>query len=69
MLSEIIADDSRPRPRAQGSTSESTGGVTPETSMRVTKRNGQRETVDVTKIVRAVSRCCVGGSRTSSRLW
>jgi ribonucleoside-diphosphate reductase alpha chain len=31
----------------------------PATSMRVTKRNGSREAVDVNKIVRAVSRCCV----------
>src|SRR5690606_39731277 len=31
-----------------------------QTSMRVTKRNGQREPVDVNKIVRAVSRCCTG---------
>jgi ribonucleoside-diphosphate reductase alpha chain len=28
--------------------------------MRVTKRNGQREPVDLNKIVRAVSRCCEG---------
>ena len=28
--------------------------------MRVSKRNGSREPVDVNKIVRAVSRCCVG---------
>ncbi len=32
----------------------------PQTSMRVTKRSGAREPVDVNKIVRAVSRCCVG---------
>ncbi|OJY28708.1 MAG: ribonucleoside-diphosphate reductase subunit alpha [Myxococcales bacterium 68-20] len=32
----------------------------PPTTMRVTKRNGSSETVDVNKIVRAVSRCCVG---------
>ncbi|HEX6766108.1 MAG TPA: ribonucleoside-diphosphate reductase subunit alpha, partial [Polyangiaceae bacterium] len=32
----------------------------PETSMRVKKRNGSSEPVDVNKIVRAVSRCCVG---------
>jgi ribonucleoside-diphosphate reductase alpha chain len=32
----------------------------PQTSMRVTKRNGGTEPVDVNKIVRAVSRCCVG---------
>jgi ribonucleoside-diphosphate reductase alpha chain len=32
----------------------------PRTTMRVTKRNGGTEPVDVNKIVRAVSRCCVG---------
>jgi ribonucleoside-diphosphate reductase alpha chain len=32
----------------------------PQTSMRVRKRNGSFEPVDVNKIVRAVSRCCVG---------
>jgi len=32
----------------------------PQWSMRVTKRNGGSEPVDVNKIVRAVSRCCVG---------
>ena len=32
----------------------------PQTSMRVKKRNGASEPVDVNKIVRAVSRCCVG---------
>src|SRR5687768_16508450 len=32
----------------------------PQSSMRVTKRNGGSEPVDVNKIVRAVSRCCVG---------
>src|SRR5690606_42081829 len=32
----------------------------PQTSMRVTKRNGQREPVDANKIVRAVSRCSAG---------
>ncbi len=32
----------------------------PQTSMRVKKRNGSSEPVDVNKIVRAVSRCCVG---------
>ena len=34
--------------------------VTPQTMMRVTKRNGSTERVDLNKIVRAVSRCCVG---------
>src|SRR5436190_16899 len=36
------------------------GDGLPQTSMRVTKRNGGTEPVDVNKIVRAVSRCCVG---------
>lgn len=39
---------------------EGDDGGLPRTTMRVTKRNGQREPVDVNKIVRAVSRCCVG---------
>lgn len=32
----------------------------PRTSMRVTKRNGATEPVDLDKIVRAISRCCTG---------
>jgi ribonucleoside-diphosphate reductase alpha chain len=32
----------------------------PQTSMRVTKRDGSTEAVDLNKIVRAVSRCCAG---------
>ena len=32
----------------------------PPTSMRVTKRNGSSEAVDLNKIVRAVGRCCTG---------
>src|SRR4051812_38318993 len=32
----------------------------PQTTMRVRKRNGTAEPVDVNKIVRAVNRCCVG---------
>ncbi|HVZ36295.1 MAG TPA: ribonucleoside-diphosphate reductase subunit alpha, partial [Polyangiaceae bacterium] len=32
----------------------------PQTSMRVRKRNGSAEPVDVNKIVRAVNRCCAG---------
>ena len=32
----------------------------PQTSMRVTKRDGSTEPVDVDKIVRAVNRCCAG---------
>ncbi|HLV68198.1 MAG TPA: ribonucleotide reductase N-terminal alpha domain-containing protein, partial [Polyangiaceae bacterium] len=32
----------------------------PQTTMRVTKRNGSSEPVNLDKIVRAVSRCCAG---------
>jgi ribonucleoside-diphosphate reductase alpha chain len=32
----------------------------PQTTMRVTKRNGTTEPVDLNKIVRAVNRCCAG---------
>ena len=32
----------------------------PQQTMRVKKRNGSVEPVDVTKIVRAVDRCCAG---------
>ena len=35
----------------------------PQTTMRVRKRSGSFEPVDVNKIVRAVSRCCVGLAR------
>jgi ribonucleoside-diphosphate reductase alpha chain len=33
---------------------------TAQTQMRVTKRNGSHEPVDINKIVRAISRCCPG---------
>ena len=60
MLSEIISEDSRtPRHPSPGAF-DAKRALLPETSMRVTKRNGQQEPVDVTKIVRAVSRCAVG---------
>jgi ribonucleoside-diphosphate reductase alpha chain len=36
------------------------GDSAPQTTMRVTKRNGAAEPVDLNKIVRAVNRCCVG---------
>ena len=52
------------RPPASGPSSEPTSprgeDAYPTSPMRVTKRNGAREPVDVNKIVRAVSRCCVG---------
>ena len=36
------------------------GDSAPQTTMRVTKRNGSAEVVDLNKIVRAVNRSCVG---------
>jgi len=36
------------------------GDSAPQTTMRVTKRNGSAEAVDLNKIVRAVNRSCVG---------
>jgi len=60
MLSEIISEDPLTRPDPQSANLEPRRPSLPETSMRVTKRNGQREMVDVTKIVRAVSRCALG---------
>jgi ribonucleoside-diphosphate reductase alpha chain len=48
----------------QGSTHQSafrlTSPPTVRTQMTVTKRSGEREAIDVNKIVRAVTRCCVG---------
>ena len=40
--------------------SDAPSSALPQTSMRVRKRNGSTEPVDVNKIVRAVSRSCVG---------
>ncbi len=40
--------------------SRSSEDALPQTSMRVKKRNGSSEPVDVNKIVRAVNRCCAG---------
>ena len=41
-------------------TSRPSEDALPQTSMRVKKRNGSSEPVDVNKIVRAVNRCCAG---------
>jgi ribonucleoside-diphosphate reductase alpha chain len=57
-----------PRPAPAGREGGSHGGggpapergAIPETRMRVRKRNGGHEPVDVNKIVRAVQRCCRG---------
>ncbi len=40
--------------------SATTGEARPQSTMRITKRNGDSEAVDVNKIVRAVNRCCLG---------
>jgi ribonucleoside-diphosphate reductase alpha chain len=47
----IATPASSARPRAE---------PLPPTTMRVTKRNGSTEPVDLNKIVRAIGRCCVG---------
>jgi ribonucleoside-diphosphate reductase alpha chain len=44
----------------QGSTAARQTEDTAQTTMRVRKRNGSFEPVDINKIVRAVSRCCTG---------
>jgi len=62
MLSETGLNGTRRRsssPRVTTVTTSAQSSV-PQTCMHVTKRNGAREPVDVNKIVRAVSRCCVG---------
>jgi ribonucleoside-diphosphate reductase alpha chain len=57
MLSEIVTTGNGHAPLRNEEPNES---VYPETSMRVRKRNGSTEPVDLNKIVRAVSRSCVG---------
>jgi ribonucleoside-diphosphate reductase alpha chain len=51
--STIPTSPSATRPRERGDSA-------PQTMMRVTKRNGTTEPVDLNKIVRAVNRSCVG---------
>jgi ribonucleoside-diphosphate reductase alpha chain len=61
MLTESVtsANDARP-PRLSSGHPEPEDEAGPQTTMRVRKRNGAFEAVDVNKIVRAVGRCCVG---------
>jgi ribonucleoside-diphosphate reductase alpha chain len=47
-------------PAPQQPSFQLTAPATTRAPMRVTKRNGAREAVDVSKIVRAVTRCCEG---------
>ena len=59
MLSEIAVNGT-PRPATRAAATAAAEDSYPQSTMRVTKRNGTRESVDLNKIVRAVSRCCVG---------
>jgi ribonucleoside-diphosphate reductase alpha chain len=43
-----------------GNRQDANESIYPQTTMRVRKRNGSTEPVDLNKIVRAVSRCCPG---------
>jgi ribonucleoside-diphosphate reductase alpha chain len=58
MLTETTTETEGASPRAAGR--RASDEAVPQTTMRVRKRNGSTEPVDVNKIVRAVSRCCVG---------
>jgi ribonucleoside-diphosphate reductase alpha chain len=49
-----------PTPSADQGAFRLTAPQAPRTQMGVTKRSGERELVDVNKIVRAVTRCCDG---------
>lgn len=61
MLSEEVASSkSNGVPTLHQNGRTTTEDTYPQSSMRVTKRNGSSEAVDVNKIVRAVNRCCVG---------
>jgi len=59
MLSPIVPSAHLPSPFAS-SPSDLDSASYPQTSMRVKKRNGGSEPVNVNKIVRAVNRCCAG---------
>jgi ribonucleoside-diphosphate reductase alpha chain len=59
MLSESIHGQNGRAPFAKVQADSDTEAGFP-TGMRVQKRNGSREPVDLNKIVRAVGRCCVG---------
>ena len=57
MLNEVARQDEEPLPFPAAT---QTSDEDLQTTMRVRKRNGASEMVDVNKIVRAVSRCCAG---------
>ncbi|WP_437728944.1 ribonucleoside-diphosphate reductase subunit alpha [Sorangium sp. So ce861] len=59
MLSDTMTRSNGAAPlRAPQARTRGAEEALPHTTMRVTKRNGSSEPVDVNKIVRAVSRCC-----------
>ena len=61
MLTETVTTPSGGRPpQFTSRRPEPEEDAAPQTSMRVRKRSGAFEPVDVNKIVRAVGRCCVG---------
>jgi ribonucleoside-diphosphate reductase alpha chain len=60
MYSENLPQSGNGQASLRGAPNHRTEEANPVTSMRVRKRNGSNEPVDVNKIVRAVSRCCVG---------
>src|SRR6187402_1969504 len=59
MLSPSVPSSNVPSPFAP-SQSDIDSASYPQTTMRVKKRNGGSEPVNVNKIVRAVNRCCAG---------
>src|SRR3954471_5298375 len=59
MLSPSLSSSNVPSPFAP-SQSDIDSASYPQTTMRVKKRNGGSEPVNVNKIVRAVNRCCAG---------
>ncbi len=60
MLIETPMQSNGATPRKAAPATPPADEAYPATSMRVTKRDGAREPVDLTKIVRAVGRCCAG---------
>ena len=59
MLSPTVSSSHLPSPFA-ATPSDIDSASYPQTTMRVKKRNGGSEPVNVNKIVRAVNRCCAG---------
>jgi ribonucleoside-diphosphate reductase alpha chain len=62
MLSENTEKANGPAPLHPTQTARSVPNeeARPQSTMRITKRSGASEAVDVNKIVRAVNRCCIG---------